>query len=216
MTHLKRQKVSKRWPIPRKGTKFVVSPSFSPTRGVPILVVLRDMLKICQNRKESKKALHAKQILLNSKIVKDDRQSALLFDTISIVPAEKYYRLGLSSNGKYSLEEIQEKETNFKVTKVVDKRILKRKKIQLNLYDGKNFLSDTKCNVGDSVVINFKKKKIEKCLPLTDKVKIVIVEGKHAGKGGFLEKLKPERKMAKLNLEGKEINVLIKQIMVVE
>ena len=213
---MKRHSVPKRWPIPRKGTTFVVTPGFNPQRGIPMLIILRDMLKICQNRKEVKRAINSKHILLNNKPVREDRNPALLFDTISIVPAKKHYRFSLSENGKYSLEEISEKELNQKITKVIDKKILKGKKVQLNLRDGNNFLSDVKCNVGDSVVVNFKEKKIEKCLPLKDKVKIIVIEGKHAGKKGVLEKLKPERKMAKLNIEGKEINVLIKQIMVVE
>jgi len=216
MAHLKRHMAPKRWPIHRKGTAFVVTPSFNPQRSVPMLIVLRDMLKVCQTRKEAKRAINEKNILLNNKPARDERDSVLLFDTISIVPAKKYYRLSLSETGKYNLEEIAEKDANQKITKIVDKKILKGKKVQLNLRDGKNFLSDIKCNVGDSAVINFKDKKIEKCLVLKEKAKIIVVEGKHASKKGVIEKLKPERKMAKLNIEGEEINVLIKQIMVVE
>jgi len=216
MAHMKRHKAPKRWPIHRKGTTFVVTPSFSPQRSVPMLIILRDMLKICQNRKETKRAINEKNILLNNKPARDERDSVLLFDTISIVPAKKNYRLSLALNGKYALEEISEKELNFKIAKIIDKKILKGKKVQLNLRDGKNFLSDVKCVIGDSAVIDFKDKKISKCLSLKDQAKIVVVEGKHAGKKGFIEKMKPERKMAKLNVDGNEINVLIKQIMVVE
>ena len=82
--HLKRQKVPKNWPIPRKGTAYVVRPNFE---GIPILVILRDMLKVVQNRKEAKKAIHQKQILMNNKPVTDEKNSMLLFDTISIVPS---------------------------------------------------------------------------------------------------------------------------------
>jgi len=214
MAHLKRNKAPKRWPIKRKGTKFVVRPNFNPNRGVPLLVILRDMLKICQNRKEVKKALHEKNILVNGKEAKDEKNSLLLFDALTIVPSKKYYKVGLI-NGKYNLEEIQKKDTGYKITKVVNKKTLKCKKTQINLRDGNNFITEVKCNVGDSVIINFKEKKIEKCLPLKDKAKIIVVEGKHAGMKGIIEKIKIERKMAKLDIEGKEINVLIKQIMVI-
>ncbi|MBU2104879.1 MAG: hypothetical protein KKF67_03880 [Nanoarchaeota archaeon] len=216
MTHLKRQQVPKRWPIPRKGTKFVVRPNFNPQRGIPILIVLRDMLKVCQNRKEVKRAIHEKKILVNSKEAKDEKNPLLIFDTITIIPSNKSYRVGLSENGKYSMEEIKTEEAGYKINKVGDKKVLKGKKVQINLKDGKNFLSEAKCNVGDSVLVNLKTKKIEKCFPLKEKAKILVVEGKHSGKKGIIEKLKPERKMAKINLGGKEINVLIKQIMVVE
>jgi len=216
MKHLKRQKTPKRWPIPRKGTKYVVRPNFNPERGIPILIILRDILKVCQNRKEVKRALYEKKILLNNKLVRNDKNVALLLDTISIIPSKKHYRVTLSKVGKYSLEEVKESELSHKITKVIGKKILKGKKIQLNLRGGSNFVSDIKCNIGDSVVINFKEKKIEKCLPLKEKVKAIIFEGKHAGKTGVIKKLKPERKMASIVAGDEEINVLIKQFMVVE
>jgi len=216
MAHMKRHMAPKRWPIKRKGTKFVVRSNFNPTRGIPLLVVLRDMLRICQNRKEVKKAIYEKKIFVNCKEAKDEKNPLLLFDTLSIIPAEKYYRIILSANGKYSLGEINEKESGQKITKIMDKKILKGKKIQLNMRDGNNFISDIKCNMEDSALIDLKNKKIIKCLPLKEKANIFVVEGKHAGSKGVIEKLKLERKMAKLNIEGKEINVLIKQIMVVE
>ena len=216
MTHLKRQKAPKRWPIPRKGTKYVVRPNFNPQKGVPILIILRDMLKITQNRKEVKRVLYEKKILLNNKLVRDDKNSVLLFDTISIIPSKKYYRITLSKIGKYSLEEIKENELNNKITKVIGKKILKGKKVQLNLRGGSNFISEIKCNIGDSVILNFKDKKIEKCLPLKEKSKVFVFNGKHAGKIGIVRKLKSERKMAGITVGDKEVNVLIKQLMVVE
>ena len=216
MAHLKRQKTPKRWPIARKGTTFVVRPNTNLERGVPLLIILRDMLKICQTRKEVKRIIHDKKILINGKEAKDDKNSLLLFDTLAIIPTKKFYKIGLLPNGKYGLQEIKETEINSKITKIIGKKILKGKKIQLNLRDGKNYLSDLKCSIGDSVIIDLKNKKILKCLPLKEKTKIIIVEGKHAGKEGVVEKILKEKKMARLNLEGKEIDVLIKQIMEIE
>ncbi|MBR9701567.1 hypothetical protein GOV13_01455 [Candidatus Pacearchaeota archaeon] len=216
MAHLKRHKAPKRWPIPRKGTKYVVRPNFNPQRGVPLLIVFRDMLGVCQNRKEVKRAIHEKKILHNNKLATDDKNAALLFDTISVVPSKKHYRVVLSKLGKYSLEEIKESELNQKVAKIIGKKTLKGKKVQLNLRGGGNFLSEVKCNTGDSVVMSFKDKKITKCLPLKEKAKAVVFDGKHAGKHGVIEKIMLERKMAKLNVDKDDINVLIKQLMVVE
>jgi len=211
MSHLKRQKVPKNWPVHRKGTKYVVCPNF---KGLPILIILRDILKVAQNRKEVKKALYAKNILLNGKVVSDEKNSAVLFDVITIVPAKEHYQIGLAENGKFKVEKISESEK--KVVKIINKKTLKGKKVQLNLSDGRNVLSDAKCNVGDSAVINFKKNKIDKFSELKEKAKVIVFAGKHAGKQGEVRKLKPERKMANLKTGDGEINVLIKQIMVVE
>lgn len=205
----------KSWPIFRKGTKYVVRPSIDVNRGVPILVVLRDLLKIVQNRKEAKRAIHMKQILLNNKPVNDEKTGVLLFDTITLVPSKKNYRLKLSKNKKVELEEIAEKDSNYKVAKVVGKKVLKKKRIQLNLNDGKNFISDVKCNINDSVLINFKDKKIEKCLPFTENSRIFVFAGKHAGEEGLVKKIDIENKIVQLDIKGKPLNALIKQLIVV-
>ncbi|MGD9275712.1 MAG: hypothetical protein PVJ67_00905 [Candidatus Pacearchaeota archaeon] len=216
MAHLKRQLAPKNWPINRKGTAYVVRPNSNLEKGVPVLVILRDMLKIAQNRKEVKRAINAKNVLLNNRIIKDEKNNAVLFDVITIVPAKKHYKITLSKYGKFDLEEVGEKEAMKKVSKVVNKKTLKGKKTQLNLSDGRNLLSSEKCKTGDSVVISFKDKKIEKVLPMKEGEEVFIFAGKHAGKQGILRKLKIERKMASITVGEDNINVLIKQIMVVE
>ncbi len=216
MKHLKRYAVPKSWPVPRKGTTFVVRPKSNIEKGLPILIVLRDVLKIAQNRKEAKKAINSKDVLLNGKIIKDEKNPAVLFDVITIVPANKNYKISLKENGKFGVEEISEKDSGKKVAKIIDKKILKGKKVQINLNDGRNFISDIKCNIGDSLLIDLKNRKIEKCISLKEKAKVLVFAGKHTGKIGEIEKLKLERKMASVNTSQEKINVLIKQFMVVE
>lgn len=214
--HLSREEASKKWPIERKGTTYIVRPKFSINDGVPILIILREMTKLAQTRREVQKIIHSKQVLANEKIVKDDKNNMLLFDTLNIIPLKKFYRLELSENGKFYLNEIKENEANKKIAKVVNKKILKGKKVQLNLSDGRNFLSDIKCNMNDSVLINLKEKKIEKCIPLKEKSKVIVFSGKHLGKSGELVQLNLKEKMAKIKTKEKEINILINQLMVVE
>jgi len=212
--HLKRQKAPKSWPIHRKGTTFVVRPRADLNKGIPILIILRDILKIAKNRKEVKKAIHEKSVLLNDKIIKDEKNSATLFDILKVGP--KYYRLVLSDKGKFELEEIKETEARKKVSKIVGRKILKKKKVQLNLIDGRNFLSDIKCKTNDSVIINFKNKKIEKCLPLQEKANALVFGGKHAGVKGKIDKIDLKHKIVELTKGKEKINALIKHLIVVE
>lgn len=216
MSHLTRQEIPRKWPVERKGTAYIVKPNFSVKEGLPLLIILREITKLAQNRREAKKIIHAKQILINEKVAKDEKNNVVLFDTLNIVPLKKCYRMELSDKGKFFLNEIKENESSKKIAKVVSKKMLKGKKLQLNLSDGRNFLSDVKCETNDSVLINLKDRKIEKCLPLKEKSKITIFSGKHIGKTGEVAELNKERKMAKIKSEGKEINVLINQIMVIE
>ena len=213
---MKRHAMPKNWPIYRKGTTFIVEPNSDLNKGIPVLILLRDILKLAQNKKEVKKAIYAKNILLNNKHVKDEKQGVVLFDVLTIVPIKKSYRTILSKTGKFDLEEIKESDLNKKVSKVVNKKILKGKKVQLNLSDGRNYLSNIKCETNDSVLIDFKKNAIEKCLALKEKANIVVFAGKHSGKKGSINKLKLERKMVEMKVGEEKINVLIKQLMVVE
>ncbi len=96
MSHLKRQAIPKKWPIPRKGTKYLVKSASHERQGIPLLIVIRDILKIAKTRKEVKKALHAKSILVNGRVSKDDKHGLTLFDKISIIPAKKNYEVILT------------------------------------------------------------------------------------------------------------------------
>jgi small subunit ribosomal protein S4e len=214
--HLKRQKIPSNWPIERKGTKYIVRPSSNIEKSIPILVLLRDVLKIATTRKEVKHSLNLKKILVNGKLARDEKKGLALFDTLSLIPMKKSYRVELSGNGKFDLKEITDKEAGKKVSKILNKKILKGKKVQLNLSDGRNFLSDIKCNVNDSVLIDFVSKKIESCIPLNEKSNVFVFAGKHAGKRGTIGKIKQEGKMAEIKVEKETFNVLTKQIMAIQ
>ena len=214
--HIKRQKVPKRWPIKRKGTAYVVrANSFTRGEGIPVLILIRDMLELAKNRKEVKRAIHEKKILLNGKKINDEKNSACLFDVLTIVPSKQNYRINLDEKGKFELEKISEADAVKKTAKIINKKVLKGKKIQINLSDGRNFISNIKCKVNDSVIINFGKG-IERCIPMKEKEKVIIFSGKHTGKKAHINKLIPERKMTQLKIDGKDVNVLTKQIMAVE
>ena len=214
MAYLKRQKVPKSWPIRRKGTAYVVSPNFNIEGGMPIFVVLRDLLKVAETKRDVKGILHADQILLNNKKVRDGKNNMQLFDVLGIVPSNKFYRMELSEKGKFAVNEIDANSAGKKISKVIDKKMLKGKKTQLNLIDGRNFLTDLKCKVNDSVLINLLEGKIEKCIALGEKANVIVFKGKHAGEKGVVSGIKGN--VAEVKIDGKNVEILIKQLMVVE
>jgi small subunit ribosomal protein S4e len=210
---MKRQVVPKNWPVPRKGNKFVLRRT---SLGIPVLIVLRDILGIAQDRKEVKKAIHTKDILVSGKPVFSEKKSLELYDILTLIPGKKNYRIILSENGRYEVEEIQEKDTKTKVAKIIGKKTRKGKETQINLSDGRNYLCSLKSSVNDSVVVDLEKNKIEKILPLKEKTNMVVIGGKHTGLKGKIEKIIPELKMAEVTSGDKKFRVLIKQLMVLE
>lgn len=212
MSHLKRKNVPLSWGIPKKGTPFILK---SDSKGMPVLVALRDVLKLVKTRTELKKAIHKKEILLCNKEVKDEKKVIKLLDILTIVPSKKNYRMILSKGGKFKFEEINEQERDTKISKIINKKILKGKKTQLNLIDGRNFLSEMKCHVNDSLLINLKTNKIEKCLPLKENAKVLIIGGKHAGEEKIIKEIDNKLKMIETEDLGHKLKILIDQVMVI-
>ena len=214
--HLKRHEVPKKWPIARKGSVYVTRPSSNLKNGIPLLVILRDVLGTAQSRKEAKEAIQSKNILVNAKRSRDEKQAILLFDTITNIPAKKSYRLEIGKNGKFALKEIIEKDSWKKVAKVLGKKVQKKKIMQINLGDGRNIISDMKCNVNDSILIDLKNGKAEKCVPMAENANALVFDGKHAGEFGKIKKINAEHKTAEIDVHGKSVNVLLKQIIATE
>src|SRR3989344_5551412 len=128
--HITRHNTSKRWPIPRKGTKYLVFPSRGNNDSIPLLIIMREILGIVKTRKELKKILNENKILVNGRIIKEDKTSLALFDVISIGSLNKNYKLIFSDKGKFSLVEIKDNEASSKICKIIGKNMLKEKKIE--------------------------------------------------------------------------------------
>lgn len=187
--HKIRETTSKLWPTPKKGTKYVIVPSHNNKVGIPILIIMRNILGFVKTRKELKKILIDKKILVNNKLIKEENRTLLLFDTLKLKEINKCYRLTFNENGKMFMKEISEKECNTKICKIVDKKAVKNKKIQINFNDGTNILSDAKVNVNDCAVINLDNKKIERIIPIKEKSHILVIKGKYIGKIGEIIKI---------------------------
>jgi small subunit ribosomal protein S4e len=213
--HLKRQKAPKSWPIPRKGTAYVVRGK-NISKGIPVLIIIRDILKITKDRRETKIALNSKKVLLNNRIIKDIGADASLFDVITIVPSKEHYRISLDEKGKFFAEKEKEERAGYKIAKITNKKMLKGKKIQLNLNDGRNFLSSIKCKTNDSVLINLKENKIEKCIELREKSNVMVIGGKHTGIKGKINSINSEKNTAEIESNNENLHVLIKQLIVTE
>src|SRR3989344_4613496 len=96
--HLKRNKIGNFWPIPRKGNKYLAVASHNKNESIPLSVILRDILKLVKNKKELKRVLNEKQILINHKQIKETNYPVGLFDILTI--GKKNYKVVLSENKK--------------------------------------------------------------------------------------------------------------------
>jgi len=216
--HLKRQAMSKTWPLPRKGTTFVAVPSHSKTKAISLLVALRDLLGFADTRKEAKTLLRINDVFVNWKRVKDEKFPLQLYDVLSFPSINKHYRVTLSATGKFTLEEINEKEARVKISKIIGKKTLKGGVTQINLFDGMNFIVDKPLRIGDSVVVDFRSRKIKSVIELKPQARALVIGGKHIGKRGKIQDVHEEggKQIATLATQGEKINVWTKNIMAIE
>lgn len=237
MAHIKKTQMPRAWPVPRKGGKkrFVAVPSHATSKGISVLFLLRDVLKLVKTRKEARYMTLNGMVKVNNQTRKDENFPVQVFDTLNLSPrasnghenlragdsgepdkAILNYRLEIV-NKKYKLVEISAKEAETKIVKIVGKKTIGKDKIQMNLDDGQNILTKEKFSVGDSVVLNTKETKIVKVLPLKEGAKIEVVLGKHAGERGELvgfDELTRGRTY-KIKLEDKTVSLPYKTILVI-
>jgi ribosomal protein S4E len=87
----------------------------------------------------------------------------------------------------------------------------------MNLDDGQNIVTKEKFSVGDSALLDTKKDKIVKVLPLKEGATVEIIIGKHAGEKGKLEgfEVLTRGKNYIVKLEDKTVSLPYKTILVI-
>ena len=209
----------KSWPISRKGRgkRFIAVPSHSIKKGISLLFLLRDFLKIAKTRKEARFITLGGLVKINNKIRKNENFPVQVFDTINLEKAKLNYRLEIV-NKKFSLKKISEKEALEKVVKISGKSFISGNILQMNLDDGRNMLTKEKFSVGDSVLLNTKESKIVKILPLKEGANIEVILGKHAGEKGKLTGYKNlvRGRNFIIKLAGGEVNLPLKTLLVIK
>ncbi len=90
--------------------------------------------------------------------------------------------------------EIKPEEAKIKPCKIIGKKIIKKQKLQLNLYDGKNILTKEKAgNVGDTIIIEIPSQKIKEVLKLEKNALVYLTGGGHTGEIGIVDEIKGRR-----------------------
>ena len=140
--HLKRKPAPKMWPIHRKEAVWTVMPKPGPhslSRSLPLVLIVRDMLKFAKTSKEAKKIISQEKITVNGKVRRDERFLVGLMDVISILDAKKSYRVLPSRKGLF-LHPIKSSEAAFKLCRIEDKTVVKGGHMHLDLHDGTSSL----------------------------------------------------------------------------
>jgi len=189
MAHLKRIASPKNWTIPKKGTKYVLRAYPGKEMSMPLGILVRDLLKLTQIKKETRSFLRKKEIMVDGKVIEEEKFPIGLFDTVGIKSLGKFYRIIINEHGKFDVMEIKENQMGQKAYKVMNKTSIKGGKLQLNLFNGRNIISDKNVSTNDSLVVDLLKNSVIKHLPLKEGANIYVLGGKHMGSLGTIEKV---------------------------
>ena len=205
--HLIRNQIIRGLPIPKKSTKYVARALSHHNSAVPAVIAIRDMLGLAKTAREARNIINRGLIKINGRTVRDYREPIKLF---SIFEADKKYRLIYLKTGRFHLEEFSGSE---RLSKVINKKTLKNEKIQINLYDGTNFISKEKISVGDSVLLD-NENKIKEKIPMEKGKKVFIISGRNIGINGKIKNIDGKNAVIILEDSGKEVELNKKHIIV--
>ncbi|OYT61977.1 30S ribosomal protein S4e [Thermoplasmatales archaeon ex4484_30] len=193
MVHLKRLKAPRSWKIERKVAKWAVKPSPGPhpvERSIPLLFVVRDYLRLADVGREAKKIIASRKVLVDGKARRDYKFPCGLMDVISLPEINEHYRVLFDARGVLRLVKIDEEHAKWKLCRIEGKTMVRGGKIQLNLHDGRNIVTEkNEYKTGDVLKISVPEQEILEHIPMQKGYLAMIIGGKHAGEIAKIEEI---------------------------
>ncbi|EMA44129.1 30S ribosomal protein S4e [Halococcus saccharolyticus] len=188
--HQKRLSVPNSWPVERKTEKFTVKAGAGPhgESGVPLLVVLRDVLGYVDSRKEARYALNQGSVLVNGDALDDEERPIGMFDILEFDERNEHYRVFPDEGGRLALTTIDADDADSKLGKIEGKQQVSGGATQLALHDGRTLEVDDASEYAgsDSIVVD-EDDEILAHFSYEEGALVTAVEGRHAGEVGEID-----------------------------
>jgi small subunit ribosomal protein S4e len=189
--HQKRLSVPNTWPVERKEATWTVKAGAGPhgESGVPLLILLRDVLGYVDSTKEARYALNQDSVLVNGEPVSDESRPIGMFDILVFTQRDEQYRVFPDEGGRLALTPVSADAAESRLGKVVRKQQVKGGAFQLTLHDGTNVRLDdadeaADYSTNDSVVVDNETKEIVAHFAYEEGALVTAVDGQHAGEIG--------------------------------
>ena len=183
--HIKRMAAPKSWAVPRKTSHWVTKPRSGPHGfhdSMPLLAVVRDMLKLCDNSREARFIIGSRGVFVDGKVVTDYKYPVGIMDVVTIQKTKQSYRMLIDYKAKLQLAPIDEAEKGWKLARIDDKSTVKKGKVQLNLHDGRcMLLPKDQYKTGDVLKIELPTQKVLKAFKLEKGNIALLIGGSHPG-----------------------------------
>jgi len=193
--HLKRINAPKTWNINKKINKYIRRPNPGAHKfeeGMPLSILIKDVLNLAKTHKEVKNILNKNDILVDGIKRREPKFIVGFMDVITVPLLKENFRVIINNKGKLDVIKIDDSEAKLKICRLNGKTMYS-KKVQLNLSDGRNILSDKKdMNVGDSILISLPNQEIKDVLKLDRGSLVILMGGKNIGNIASVEEIKDQ------------------------
>jgi small subunit ribosomal protein S4e len=193
--HQKRLSVPNTWPVERKEATWTVKAGAGPhgEAGVPLLILLRDVLGYVDSKKEARYALNQDSVLVNGVTVSDESRPIGMFDILTFTQRDEHYRVFPDEGGRLALTPISAEAADSRLGKVVRKQQVAGGAFQLTLHDGTNVRIDSEdaadYATNDSLVVDNETKEIVAHFDYEEGALVTAVDGQHAGEIGEIAEI---------------------------
>ena len=189
--HQKRLSVPNSWPVERKTATFTVKATAGPhgEDGVPLLILLRDVLGYVDSRKEARYALNQGSVLVNNEPLSDEQRPIGMFDIVEFAERDEHYRVFPDEGGRLALTPIDAEDADSKLGKIEGKRQVPGGNTQLSLHDGRTLeIAEGDYAGNDSIVVDTDNE-ILAHFPYEEGALVTAVRGQHAGEIGEIDEI---------------------------
>jgi len=206
-----------------KEKKFIAVPEPGPHRfkmSLPLLVLVRDLLKLAETSREAKHIISRSMILVDGVARASYKFPVGLMDVVSVREINKHYRILVDEKGVLTPVEIPQEEASMKICRV-NRKYLYKGRLRLTTEDGRTFeAEDHSMNIGGSLLVKIPEGTIVDKTPLAEGNSAYVFMGKHAGTIGIVKtasesSLLRDSMVTLILSDGSEVSTLRDYVMIV-
>lgn len=183
--HLKRLAAPRAIQLHRKEKKWTYKANPGPhpvDRSIPLALIVRDYLKVCDSGREARRIIGAGSVNVDGVPQKNHKHPVGLMDVVALPTLNQSYRVVLDRHARLQLVPLAPEEARWKLSRVENKTTVPGGKTQLNLHDGRNILvPKDEYKTGDALKIEVPSQKILGIHRFGPGTLALVTQGAHAG-----------------------------------
>jgi small subunit ribosomal protein S4e len=200
---LKREPSPSFWPINRKRMTWapMTRPGPHPRQNsLPLLIVIREILGLGKTAKEATHIINTGKVKVDGAVRRDHRYPVGLMDVLQIEGHAQIFRLLPRPNTGLTPTPIEQKESGFKLCKIVGKTTVSGGRTQLSFHDGRNLVLEARdprqkggqeYTVGAAIQLGLPDQKIIGQVPFQTGTVGLVIDGRNQGLFGRVESITP-------------------------